>query len=545
MKNTGDKYCPELNAMPLGLRIGVTGHRKNINEELVSKQVKEVLNKLDNSLHKKLKKTPYYFTVISPLAEGADRLVAKEVLNWKSGDIANKLDVILPLQEKEYIKDFHTDKSKKEFHELLENSHIKKTFRNCKSRDEAYENVGRYVVNNCDVLIAIWNQRPAMGKGGTGEIIDYAKSVDKPIFLINSVTGKLSEPKKKSSWHKIGDIIKFLDIYNKETLKESKIKKNQAQHYNFLEKKLNDSKISYTLLDPLFNNLILNFVRADLLAAKYQSLYMKADRIVYILAASAVITVPVQEQFFSQIPYISWLQVILIFTVVALLSISRVKDFHRRWIDYRFLSENLRSSIFFSIMDMKPKITDPMPYSKPAHYCDWVNRTCDWICDRQLQSKPDTEVPLEKLKDFLLNAWISDQITFYKKKSIENMKKNELISQSGFILFGISLVVVIINATRATVMNTPNFTISNLLGIIVITTTFAGVVIGISKHYEYLRNSKRYENMIPYLSAVKDEIKKSEDKDTLINLLDKANKVMLAEHQDWQAIFSFHELERP
>ena len=36
MKNTGDKYCPKLNAMPLGLRIGVTGHRKNINEELVS-----------------------------------------------------------------------------------------------------------------------------------------------------------------------------------------------------------------------------------------------------------------------------------------------------------------------------------------------------------------------------------------------------------------------------------------------------------------------------------------------------------------------------
>jgi hypothetical protein len=45
-------------------------------------------------------------------------------------------------------------------------------------REAAYEAAGRYVVDHCDLLIAVWDRKPAQGRGGTvgkgGEQIDAA-----------------------------------------------------------------------------------------------------------------------------------------------------------------------------------------------------------------------------------------------------------------------------------------------------------------------------------------------------------------------------------
>jgi len=59
---------------------------------------------------------PYTYNIISPLAEGADRLVAKEVIEWHVLDSTDKLslNVVLPLPKEDYIKDFETAASKEE-----------------------------------------------------------------------------------------------------------------------------------------------------------------------------------------------------------------------------------------------------------------------------------------------------------------------------------------------------------------------------------------------------------------------------------------------
>lgn len=101
--------------VPAYVKIGVTGHRRLSNGQLFREFIQNVLGKLD----KILSHTPYTLVAVSAVAEGADRLVAKEVLEWQASDDKHGLEVVLPLHEDDYLQDFGTQDSKDEFREFL------------------------------------------------------------------------------------------------------------------------------------------------------------------------------------------------------------------------------------------------------------------------------------------------------------------------------------------------------------------------------------------------------------------------------------------
>ena len=51
-------------------------------------------------------------------------------------------------------------------------------------RRDAYANAGRYVVDHCDLLIAVWNGEPSRERGGTAEIVQYALKQNRPILRV-------------------------------------------------------------------------------------------------------------------------------------------------------------------------------------------------------------------------------------------------------------------------------------------------------------------------------------------------------------------------
>lgn len=175
------------------VRIGITGHRTLASEQLIRESVKIVLGKLD----KMLSRTPHTFVAVSPLAEGTDRLVAKEVLEWQASEDKPSLDAVLPLPVDDYMRDFVSKESKDEFRAFLAKAKSVLTLGETTTREAAYENVGHYVVDNCDVLIAIWNGKPAAGQGGTAEIVEYARRAGRYIFWINSENGTIKEEKNE------------------------------------------------------------------------------------------------------------------------------------------------------------------------------------------------------------------------------------------------------------------------------------------------------------------------------------------------------------
>jgi uncharacterized protein len=110
------------------------------------------------------------FTVVSSLAEGSDRIVAEAGLIGSC-----KLEVVLPLKADEYVKDFETAKSREQFDALLARaSQLVDLDGSPAERPRAYEAAGLFMLENIDVLIAIWDGEVAAGIGGTAQIVERA-----------------------------------------------------------------------------------------------------------------------------------------------------------------------------------------------------------------------------------------------------------------------------------------------------------------------------------------------------------------------------------
>ena len=193
-----------LESNPYLIRIGVTGHRKLDDpvamKALVKKAIDtEVEKRIPEESSRKTERVQQagtnaiVFRVLSPLAEGADRVVARAILDYPNAC----LDAVLPLALEDYLEDFATEGSRAEFEELLKLCKKPVLLRTRRIQDErrdpdgqaelrrdAYANAGRYVVDHCDLLIAVWNGEPSRECGGTAEIVQYALKQNRPILRV-------------------------------------------------------------------------------------------------------------------------------------------------------------------------------------------------------------------------------------------------------------------------------------------------------------------------------------------------------------------------
>ncbi len=162
------------------LVFGITGHRKLLDLHRLENLIQDALNILS---------AEYTFhSIVSPLAEGADRMVANKLIY----DYYCKLITPLPFERTEYEKDFSAD-SKVEFESYLTISSSIYEVSSLKdhSREECYFRVGEEVLNKCDILIALWDGKASKGLGGTGDIVAYALKIKKPILHIHTTLFKV------------------------------------------------------------------------------------------------------------------------------------------------------------------------------------------------------------------------------------------------------------------------------------------------------------------------------------------------------------------
>lgn len=145
------------------IKIGITGHR-DLEEKFIEEYKQQVLKKLNE-----LKQKYHKVILLSPLADGADRLIVYEAIKLDIKYIA-----VLPMKEELYEDDFDVA-SKLEFEKLLKNAECILTIPHIKPfvKDKQYELVGRYVSNNSDILFALWDGKQNGYIGGTSEIVKY------------------------------------------------------------------------------------------------------------------------------------------------------------------------------------------------------------------------------------------------------------------------------------------------------------------------------------------------------------------------------------
>ncbi|HEY5289481.1 MAG TPA: hypothetical protein VIJ59_05565 [Caulobacteraceae bacterium] len=128
----------------------------------------------------------------SPLAEGADRIFAEEALNH-----GYRLTCVMPFAREEFERDFvapesHEFGSAARFGAILNRAAktgVLTRFELDGRRDrahEAYEAAGRVVLNQSDLLIAVWDGGAANGIGGTFHTIQEAVAFNVPTLWIDS-----------------------------------------------------------------------------------------------------------------------------------------------------------------------------------------------------------------------------------------------------------------------------------------------------------------------------------------------------------------------
>jgi len=168
------KINPDRIAIPLV--IAVTGHRDLVPAEIPG--IRERVRELLTDLHRRYPERR--LRVMSPLAEGADRLVADEALA-----LGVELIVPLPMPREVYIRDFATEKSVREFDRLCEAAdeilHLPLARRNTlediadhgPARDLQYAQVGIFLCAHCHILLAIWDGKLTGDLGGTGQVVRF------------------------------------------------------------------------------------------------------------------------------------------------------------------------------------------------------------------------------------------------------------------------------------------------------------------------------------------------------------------------------------
>lgn len=160
------------------IKVGITGHRILMDIDKIQRGIEDAITRIRSVYAGRP------LVVLSSLAEGADRLVVETVLNTPdSGLIA-----VIPFQLKDYVSDFGEEGSPSHVHfdSLLREASEVVELSGTPTREEGYEQGGNYVVDNCDVLLAIWDGEKAQGKGGTSEIVDRARSQGKPLIIVRA-----------------------------------------------------------------------------------------------------------------------------------------------------------------------------------------------------------------------------------------------------------------------------------------------------------------------------------------------------------------------
>jgi hypothetical protein len=202
----------------LALAIGVVGHRPNrlpadgTKLDKITQAIGNVLDAIAGEAATARARYSEFFSdemplvsVVSALAEGADRMTALAVVarneamqRSQKPDAEFVLDVPLPFAATTYADDFKADESKAEFaalqkqarsvlalpgeRALPDDSEEQARLRESKS----YEAVGLTVLNQSDILLAVWDGERAAGRGGTTDMLNFSVSSGIPIIHVDA-----------------------------------------------------------------------------------------------------------------------------------------------------------------------------------------------------------------------------------------------------------------------------------------------------------------------------------------------------------------------
>jgi hypothetical protein len=559
--------------IPYRIRVGVAGHRKLDDPAAVQVLVKQAIDteveKLfpDNSRQniariRRAGITGILYRVISPLAEGADRVVARAILDYAGA----RLDVVLPLVVEDYLEDFETEESKKEFRDLLALCRRPVRLRTRRIRDDrhdpgdqaelrrdAYKQMGEYVVDHCDVLIAVWDGEPARGRGGTAGVVKYAEDQNRPVIRVWNGSFELLNPKTNNGLDAAA--IKAIDRFNKQSI-TAKQRTEYARnlHSDYFERPKTAREIPTTSRELVNRSLFPYYAQASIVAKENQKRYYRAGKFIYVLSAAAVGC----AAFGTILDHLAILGfgaelVLLVVIVIALWDAGRTHA-HRAWIENRFLAERIRSGIFMAVSGVDPRPIEVLPYMGHSQTVnDWTVRVFDEIWDRLPRFGGCSQGQCLRLNSYVREVWIGEQVKFHKDKQQRERKARKRLAKAGAIILPITIAAAALHFLLTFWQPSSGHSeITELMhhglhrGLAFIALLFPAIaasLAGMEAHREHHRLEKRSANMVPQLERLDRLMAYATDPERFENLLHQLDELMLRETQDWLMLMRYVEIK--
>jgi len=590
--------------IPLHLRVGVTGHRYlDSNDPALVTAVRENLKLIESRCRKGTAATPVGLTVVSALAEGADRIVAREGIGRGAS-----LEVVLPLPLDDYLTDFKSDTSRSEFCALLVDHASAITELPAAERDEAYERAGRVIVDRSDVLLALWDGEPARGRGGTAEIVAYARQQGVPVL---QVTAERLDPGPAEP-QRVGqpELPQFFGLISNDAF-------SQLDQYNSSSPRTGRNGAGTPLLPsgssapvPAHVHSFVNYAqpyfdRAEQLAGTLQRLFIWLARLLYSLAAAAVILVATQIIFLNSHPQFVWTEVAALVAVIFILVFGRRAHLHDRWIAARYLAERIRSGVFVAAVgagedprsvrggtqpansgppgpdreqptraallgrwardrwiaarngpqrvrdvelpsdagtpQLVPSGMELADFARPDPNQEWVERAFSEIYWGARRSPPpETEFP--ELRDLLIDAWIDHQARYHRGVYRRLTNRQRWLHSLAIVLFGVAVVVAVLHSTSF-LESDFRYDVWGYCSVVI--PAIGAAIAGYSAQREYTRLAERSWAMVRRLNEARYQVKCSQGLSSLQDAARKTELLMRSETAEWYEVIRLKDLELP
>jgi len=570
------------------LYIGITGHRDIRSED--KKTLKEKIKDFILFNQKLCPNTP--IVILTPLAEGADRIAATAAIECKVEFIA-----VLPMPIEEYMLDFTTPESTEEFNHLLarafkiielpiqDGTTLSEVQTITEKRNEQYYLNGLFIARHCHTLIALWDGTNSGKKGGTSDVVRIkkfgipGKYEDKSKRLHHLQTGPIYHIITPRISNTLLDIpftkkISYPEHLGKDELEAAK---NDEQMLKDIDSFNSDILKYSTRLKPvvkksssyLTNNYFGNYNQQLLesiadkhaitseLATLFQKKRYRALKVLLALVVLSFLFLHINAEFFHN-PLILLLYPITMGIGAVWFLLARNKKYEHKHEDYRALSEAYRVQYFLLASGKKDNVSDQY-LKRHRGELEWVIYTLrttslfEWNSNESVASNV---LDSQKAFCFLKKYWVENQLDYFNKSAVkhnnsskkwESWASRSFISAivSAFLLSLISLNTELLSSDFKTLEKFIHSTLALFTSVFLV---LAAALHGYSDKMVFTEQSRNYQQMAQLFNLANIKLIHALEDNNMIEaheIITELAQEALIENGDWLLLHRSRPLEIP
>lgn len=565
--------------------IGITGH-VHIESESISQAIRNVLSSIKKQYLKICEEYSDCFVgdglyINSCLAFGADQLVASEALT-----LGYRLNAFLPFDLKDSrTKLVYSSGDRDAFYyslkcllskadSILELSSLCNSYPENKEklfRHRAFRSSSNTMLNNSDILIAVWNGQESEAIGGTYQTIQNAIKSNKALITISpdgsSIICRYDYESKSFKELNVDELSLFVyDSLIKITpphekclsvqkslntqLKEPPFWAKWNRVYNWISPKIKspNKDISPSQTEPPQNALTEILDKIDGLSGYYAELF----RTFFILAPVIglfTVTLSALSLVVTNVSFVfllSLLALILLFTYWGIYLFKVHYAWHKKLTEYRTLAETLRTQIYLIQTGVSSIDTNDYGIYDLSEFKWQQDLIRIFVRSQGFPYTINWNNDKSRIKA-LMCSWIEDQIKYHENNYKRSKYANTRLTKWSAILFVFTVLLVILNVVISlpfelslTLKNLPIFL--GLLGILA--PLYATGIDAISKYAEFSLLAERSYGLSKSLRGFLKEIKQEDLYENLSLISLECGRLMLNETLEWNIHYRRIEIQK-